>query len=103
MEQNVPGFAGYHGVITGAFYPAIDLGAGEKERGTMETLLISPAKRVELVLGKFATIMLFSTATALLNLLSMGLTGQQMSAVMSDGMAVESVWISRGLHHWPGW
>jgi sodium transport system permease protein len=73
--------------LTGAFYPAIDLGAGEKERGTMETLLISPAKRVELVLGKFATIMLFSTATALLNLLSMGLTGQQMSAVMSDGMA----------------
>ena len=29
--------------LTGAFYPAIDLGAGEKERGTMETLLISPA------------------------------------------------------------
>lgn len=73
--------------LTGAFYPAIDLGAGEKERGTMETLLISPARRVELVLGKFATIMLFSTATALLNLLSMGLTGQQMSAVMSDGVA----------------
>ena len=73
--------------LTGAFYPAIDLGAGEKERGTMETLLISPAKRVEVVLGKFATIMLFSTATALLNLLSMGLTGQQMSAVMSDGVA----------------
>ncbi len=31
--------------VTGAFYPAIDLGAGEKERGTMETLLISPARR----------------------------------------------------------
>jgi len=71
--------------LTGAFYPAIDLGAGEKERGTMETLLISPAKRVELVLGKFATIMLFSCATALLNLMSMGLTGQQMAAVMGDG------------------
>ncbi|HQX53997.1 MAG TPA: ABC transporter permease subunit, partial [Planctomycetaceae bacterium] len=54
--------------LTGAFYPAIDLGAGEKERGTMETLLISPARRVELVLGKFATIMLFSVATAILNL-----------------------------------
>ncbi len=72
--------------LTGAFYPAIDLGAGEKERGTMETLLISPAKRVELVMGKFLTIMLFSVATAILNLLSMGLTGQQMAAVMSDGM-----------------
>lgn len=73
--------------LTGAFYPAVDLGAGEKERGTMETLLISPAKRVELVLGKFATIMLFSTATALLNLLSMGITGRQMAAVLGDGAA----------------
>ena len=72
--------------LTGAFYPAIDLGAGEKERGTMETLLISPAKRVELVLGTFATIMLFSCATAILNLMSMGLTGQQMAAVMGEGL-----------------
>src|SRR5262249_694236 len=29
--------------LTGAFYPAIDLCAGEKERGTLETLLCSPA------------------------------------------------------------
>lgn len=72
--------------LTGAFYPAIDLGAGEKERGTMETLLISPAKRVELVLGKFLTIMLFSVASAILNLLSMGLTGQQMSSVLGGGV-----------------
>jgi sodium transport system permease protein len=73
--------------LTGAFYPAIDLCAGEKERGTMETLLISPAKRVELVLGKFATIMLFSVATALLNLLSMGATGQHMAAALGGGMS----------------
>ncbi len=71
--------------LTGAFYPAIDLGAGEKERGTMETLLISPAKRVELVLGKFATVMLFSVCTALLNLLSMGITGQHMAMAMGSG------------------
>ena len=52
--------------LTGAFYPAIDLCAGEKERGTMETLLISPASRAELVLGKFLTVMLASVTTALL-------------------------------------
>ena len=46
--------------LTGAFYPAIDLCAGEKERGTMETLLISPASRTEIVLGKFLTVMLAS-------------------------------------------
>ncbi len=64
--------------VTGAFYPAIDLGAGEKERGTMETLLISPAFRSEIVLGKFLTVMLFSCGTAILNLASMGFTGQYM-------------------------
>lgn len=66
--------------VTGAFYPAVDLGAGEKERGTMETLLISPATRTEIVLGKFFTVMLFSLTTALLNVLSMGITGLQMAS-----------------------
>jgi sodium transport system permease protein len=61
--------------LTGAFYPAVDLCAGEKERGTLETLLSSPAERIEIVWGKLLTVMLFSVATALLNLLSMGLTG----------------------------
>src|SRR5262249_20161688 len=65
--------------LTGAFYPAVDLCAGEKERGTMETLLISPASRSEIVLGKFLTVMLASVLTALLNLVSMGLTGLRMA------------------------
>ena len=61
--------------LTGAFYPAVDLCAGEKERGTLETLLSSPAERSEIVWGKLLTVMIFSIATAVLNLLSMGLTG----------------------------
>lgn len=61
--------------LTGAFYPAVDLCAGEKERGTLETLLSSPAERVEVVLGKLGAVMVFSMATAVLNLVSMGLTG----------------------------
>jgi sodium transport system permease protein len=65
--------------LTGAFYPAVDLCAGEKERGTMETLLISPATRSEIVLGKFLTVMLASMSTAVLNLVSMGLTGLQLA------------------------
>jgi sodium transport system permease protein len=60
--------------LAGALYPAVDLCAGEKERGTMETLLISPAGREEIVVGKFLTIWMFSGGTALLNLVSMGLT-----------------------------
>lgn len=67
--------------MTGAFYPAIDLCAGEKERGTMETLLICPAKRIEIVLGKFLTVLCFSVATAVLNLVSIGMTGQHMASL----------------------
>jgi sodium transport system permease protein len=76
--------------LTGAFYPAVDICAGEKERGTMETLLISPASRTEIVLGKFFTVMLASVMTAMLNLVSMGLTGMQMASRIgsaSEGVA----------------
>jgi sodium transport system permease protein len=61
--------------LTGAFYPAIDLCAGEKERGTLETLLCSPAERTEIVTGKLLAVMVFSMATSLLNMASLGVTG----------------------------
>ncbi|WP_105254242.1 ABC transporter permease [Pseudoalteromonas sp. T1lg75] len=60
-------------VLTGAVYPAIDLGAGEKERGTLETLLLTPISRTNIVLGKFLTVLSASLATASLSILSMGL------------------------------
>jgi sodium transport system permease protein len=60
--------------MTGAFYPAIDLVAGEKERGTLETLLCSPALRSEIVWGKLGTVTTFSMLTALLNAGSMLVT-----------------------------
>jgi sodium transport system permease protein len=56
--------------FTGAMYPAIDLTAGEKERGTMETLLCSPVHRVNIVLGKFLMVMTASVATMALTLIS---------------------------------
>jgi sodium transport system permease protein len=66
--------------LTGAFYPAVDLCAGEKERGTLETLLSSPALRTEIVWGKLLTVMTFSGATALLNLVSLGFTARYIVA-----------------------
>jgi len=70
--------------LTGAFYPAVDLCAGEKERGTLETLLASPASRGDIVWGKLLTVTTFSMVTAILNLIGIGLTGrfiaQQMAA-----------------------
>jgi sodium transport system permease protein len=70
--------------LTGAFYPAIDLCAGEKERGTLETLLSSPAERQEIVWGKLFTVMLFSVATAVLNIVSMGITGAMVLGHVGD-------------------
>jgi len=57
--------------LTGAMYPAIDMTAGEKERGTLETLLVSSASRREMVLGKFAAVFTASVITSLLSLLSL--------------------------------
>ena len=71
--------------LAGALYPAVDLCAGEKERGTMETLLITPAGREEIVLGKFLTIWVFSSATALLNLLSMGISTAMFGSYLPQG------------------
>jgi sodium transport system permease protein len=58
-------------MLTGAIYPAIDMTAGEKERGTMETLLISPAERTEIVAGKFFATTCFAFGTAMWNVLLM--------------------------------
>jgi sodium transport system permease protein len=69
--------------LTGAFYPAVDLCAGEKERGTLETLLSSPARRIEIVWGKLLTVMTFSTATAVLNLTSLGFTARYVISQLS--------------------
>ena len=61
-------------VLLGAFYPAIDLTAGEKERGTLETLLVSPVRRTDIITGKFLVVATIALATGVLNLGSMGLS-----------------------------
>jgi len=73
--------------LTGAFYPAIDISAGEKERGTMETLLITPIPRVDLVLGKYFTVFTLAVITALLNLGSMGLSFAAIPQMLGEGAA----------------
>ena len=77
--------------MTGAFYPAVDLCAGEKERGTLETLLSCPASRHEIVLGKLVTVMLFSIATSLLNLFSLTFTGRFVMAQLHSYGSLEGL------------
>jgi sodium transport system permease protein len=75
--------------LIGAFYPAIDLTAGEKERGTLETLLVSPVSRLEIVLGKFLTVITISVITAFMNLFSMALTIGYGIRLMSESVSIE--------------
>ncbi len=60
--------------ITGAVYPAIDLTAGERERGTMEALIASPIPRFALLLSKYVAVITVAMLTAVANLTSMWLT-----------------------------
>ncbi|MEI8383662.1 MAG: ABC transporter permease subunit/CPBP intramembrane protease [Planctomycetota bacterium] len=57
--------------VTGAVYPAIDLTAGERERGTLEALVSSPVPRHELLFAKYIAVVSVAVLTALANLLSM--------------------------------
>lgn len=60
--------------LTSAIYPAIDLTAGEHERGTLETLMVCPVPVGELVAGKFLTVVTIALLGAMLNLGSVAAT-----------------------------
>jgi sodium transport system permease protein len=60
--------------LTGAFYPAIDAIAGEKERGTIETLLIAPCAARDIVFGKFMAVFAVTLATLAANAVSIAAT-----------------------------
>jgi len=60
--------------LLGGFYPAIDLTAGEKERGTMQTLLCAPLRSIEIIIGKFVAVWAISLIAAVANIVSLGTT-----------------------------
>lgn len=74
--------------ITGAVYPAIDLTAGERERGTMEALMASPVPRWWLLLAKYIAVVSVALLTAVANLgamfVTLSLTGL-MSVLVGEG------------------
>jgi sodium transport system permease protein len=60
--------------ITGAVYPAIDLTAGERERGTLETLIAAPVPRLGLLAAKYVAVLTVALLTATVNLTAMTIT-----------------------------
>jgi len=74
IGKAVGGFLPYLFVLfclMGAMYPAIDLFTGEKERGTLETILTVPASRLEILLGKMGVVVLGGVMTGVLTIVGM--------------------------------
>ena len=93
LGKTVGGFLPYMFILlafTGCMYPGIDLGAGEKERGTLETILSSPASRLEIVLGKFFVIALIGLSSAMLSMVGLYL-GVRLTADIPP-QVLEVVW-----------
>lgn len=78
------------GVLLGAIYPAIDVMAGEKERGTLETLFTLPITNLELVMGKYLAVSVCAILTAILNIVSILFTIIYLitSAGMGDAIGI---------------
>ncbi|MCK4546479.1 MAG: ABC transporter permease [Candidatus Eisenbacteria sp.] len=77
--------------FTGAMYPAIDLAAGEKERGTLETLLVSPASRGEFVIGKYLVVLTTGIIAAALSLASLLAWVKYMAGIMGGAGEEETL------------
>ncbi len=58
----------------GAFYPSLDVTAGEKERFTLETLLLAPISRLEIAAGKFVVVFSAAVTAAVLATASLAFT-----------------------------
>ena len=72
--------------IVGGLYPAIDLTAGEKERGTMQTLMCAPVLPGEIIGGKFLAVWTLSLASTVANVVSLATTITRTLPV--DGTAI---------------
>lgn len=75
-------------LFVGALYPAVDLTAGEKERGTFETLLVAPVRPLQVMAAKYLTVSLAAVVSALVNLAAMAAT---FGAGLSLGDAKERI------------
>ncbi|HET8985946.1 MAG TPA: ABC transporter permease [Trueperaceae bacterium] len=67
--------------LTGGQMTAIDATAGEKERGTLEVLLVAPVRRSEVVFGKFIATLTFGLTAAIMAIVGYLLGGALMRSV----------------------
>lgn len=82
-------------LLMGTMYPAIDTTAGERERGTLETLLTLPIMNRDLIMAKFLTVAVIGMVSALLNILSMGGIAVYMYKIMDLQTQMEDIDLMR--------
>lgn len=71
--------------MLGALFPALNATTTERELGTLETLLVTPASRIELLAAKGTLVLLCSLLTAGLNMLSMTLVLLRVFTLLQEG------------------
>ena len=80
-------------VMLGAFHPAIDITAGERERGTLETTLSAPIDRSALMAGKVLAVATLATLTGFINLASMSLTVLEGARLVASTEPLSIPWL----------
>lgn len=77
--------------VMGAFFPAVDLTAGEKERGTAETTMLLPVPRSTIHQGKILAVCTTAVVATFLNLLAIGLSAEHLLAMLSSSIDITVV------------
>ena len=72
--------------MLGALFPALNATTTERELGTLETLLVTPAGRIEILIAKGALVLLSALLTAGLNMVSMSLVIWRSLSLMETQM-----------------
>ncbi len=75
--------------VMGAFFPAVDLTAGEKERGTAETTMLLPLPRTAVLLGKVLATCLLAVIATTLNLFAIALSAEHLLSTLAQGTSLE--------------
>lgn len=87
IGQSIGGMIPYILIIfsfIGCMYPAIDLFTNEKERGTLETILVTPVKRLEILFGKMIVVALTGLISAVLSLIGLSVGLKQFSSDLPE-------------------
>jgi ABC-type Na+ efflux pump permease subunit len=74
--------------VMGAFFPAVDLSAGERERGTAETTLLLPIPRLWVLQGKVLAVASLAMIATSFNIVALGISAEGLLATLLRGSSI---------------